>query len=483
MPLTFLAILHQLLHQGWQFDADVVECVPHGGCCMPRPFKAPKLYERKVNGNVYFTVNANRPNGQRVTVSFGPVPKEVAEVAKVYTTFGQWLKLYQSDAHRCLSYKSPWDAVDQMINPNGMLAVGELIDNYLKYAERTFKFSRDGRISPNYHRLYRALGLMDKFRPMLIKNCGPDDIAEMQQMLVDYRYPSKADHSVEASLTRYSLNQTFKEVRRMFVWGVGRRMVDPAVEMAFREVKKIKVGHPTIRDSKRRPRVTDEELNKVIAKVNPVIGAMMKVLRFTVCRPTEVTLMRPMDFRMDVPECWLYVPGSEKGEFGDHKGLESGDGEGKYRFIPITRTVQEVIKPYLDQAASADSYLFRPVDAVQKYMNERFDNRKTDLLAGNRPGTNRKDHPMIKPGEFYKSNSFFHAVKRGCKLAQVLPFSLYDLRRASITDIDAKIGDQNATRLVGHADRKTTDIYKMEPVKRMMEAAQQYEQALSKDAS
>ena len=451
---------------------------------MPRPKRAPKLYERTMKGKSYFAANAYWPDERRVTVSFGPVPEDVAEVAKVYTTFGQWLKLYQSDAHKCLSYPSPYDAVSQMINPSGMLTVADLIDNYLRYAEKNFMLTRSGGINPNYRRLVLAVGLMDKYRPMPIHKFGPDDLADVQQALVDYRYRvGKQDSKVDTPLTRGSLNQTFKQVRRMFVWGVGRRMVDTATEIAFREIKKIKAGHPTIQDGKRRPRVTDDELNQVVAKVNPVIGAMMKVLRYTVCRPTEVTLMRPMDFRMDVSDCWLYVPGSDKGEFGDHKAVGSGDGEGKHRFIPITPTVQKILQPFLDKVKSTQDHLFKPSEAVQMYLEERFDHRKTDLLTGNRSGTNRKAHPMIKPGEVYNVNSFLQAVKRGCKQAGVLPFSLYDIRRASITDIDAKIGDQNATRLVGHADRKTTDIYKMEPVKRMMEAAQQYEQALSKDAS
>jgi len=308
-------------------------------------------------------------------------------------------------------------------------------------------------------------------------------MADVQQMLVDYRYTRRRDAVADKPLTRSSLNATFQELRKMFVWGVGRRMVDPATEMAFLEIKKIKVGHSVIRDNLKRAKVTDDEFNRVVAAVNPTMGAMMKVLRYTVCRPAEVICMRLMYFRMDVPECWLYVPGSDKGEFGDHKAVGSGDGEGKFRFIPITQSVQKILRPFMGKAISDQDCLFKPSDAVQAILEEKFDNRKTPLFAGNRPGTNRKEHLMIKPGAVYKVNSFYEAIKRGCKRAGVEGFSLYDLRRASITDIDAKIGDQNATRLVGHADRKTTDIYKMEPVKRMMEAAQQYEKAISENTS
>jgi len=41
---------------------------------------------------------------RRKTSGGQTLPKNIDDVAKVYTTFGQWLKFYQSDADKCLSY-------------------------------------------------------------------------------------------------------------------------------------------------------------------------------------------------------------------------------------------------------------------------------------------------------------------------------------------------------------------------------------------
>jgi len=75
-----------------------------------------------------------------------------------------------------------------MINPGGMLTITDLIDNYLKYAERTFKFTRSGGINPHYRRLLLVIGLMEKHRPNPIHKFGPDELAIAQE----WRTPSQA---------------------------------------------------------------------------------------------------------------------------------------------------------------------------------------------------------------------------------------------------------------------------------------------------
>ena len=445
---------------------------------MSRPRKAPKLREKTSNGTDYFVCDVYRPEGGRTTVNFGPVPADMGDVADVYAAFAKWVKLFQSNPHKCLAFKSPWEAIEQMVDPAGILSVGDLVDNYLKYAEQTFKLTRKGEVSPNYKRLTRGLRFMEAYRSWPVNNFGPDDLRAVRDRMLAYRYRRSGQKEDTEQLTRSSINGSIKEIRLMFTWGVGRRAVEPAVEQAMRtEVKPLRRGHPGARENRRRPKVTREEFDKVVAVVNPVVADMMRVLRFSVCRPSEVLVMRSMDIRRDDPNCWLYVPGSDIDEYGDHKTLGAGKN-GQQRVIPITKMLQKVIQPYLDAAASPQAYLFSPKQAMQEMYDERFANRKTPTSCGNRPGTNRREHPMIRPGERYQLSSFLNAVQRGCDRTGVPSFTLYDLRRSSITDIDAAIGDSQATRLVGHADKATTDIYKLEKVQRVIEAAMEYEAAV-----
>lgn len=86
---------------------------------MPRPQKAPTLRQRQVNGKSYFSTDVTRPDGRRTTLSFGTVTDYVDPMADIGAAFGKWIKLLQADPHKCLSYKSPWEAIDQMDLPVG----------------------------------------------------------------------------------------------------------------------------------------------------------------------------------------------------------------------------------------------------------------------------------------------------------------------------------------------------------------------------
>ena len=48
-------------------------------------------------------------------LSFGP--KEEHTEAEIYATFGKWLELYEQQPHKVLSFKTPYEAVKELINP------------------------------------------------------------------------------------------------------------------------------------------------------------------------------------------------------------------------------------------------------------------------------------------------------------------------------------------------------------------------------
>lgn len=440
---------------------------------MPRPRKAPRLREK----SGYLVTDVYRPDGTRTTVNFGPVPAASVDAAGVYELFARWLKLFESNPHKCLSFDSPHDAVTKMSLASDIETVGDLIDSYLTYAESAFKLTRRGQINPHYQRLCKVIEFMVSYRPWPVNKFGPDDLRDVRQAMLDYRY-ARGKEEPNRQMTRTSINEHIKQLKNMFTWGVGRRAVEPATEQALRgEVRSLRYGHPGAIEKKRRHKVTDEEFRKVVELVNPVIAAMLQVLRNSICRPEEVLVIRRRDVLRADSACWLYVPHSDMTPLGSHKTLGAGDGEGQVRVIPFTATTQKILLPFMDAAATDDTYIFSPKAAVDQYLEEKFTNRKTPLSCGNRPGTNRREHPMIEPGDHYQRNSFYSAVQRACKRSGVKAFSLYDVRRASITDIDAALGRDEAYRLTGHADPDTTDIYNLEIVKRMIEKAKEYETA------
>jgi len=95
--------------------------------------KTPKL---RVSGR-YHVASIYRPDGRRSNISFGPT--DVHTEGEVHTAFGQWVDLFERLPHKVLSYSNPYEAVKQLLDPTSIVAVGELVDKYFAWAERTLK--------------------------------------------------------------------------------------------------------------------------------------------------------------------------------------------------------------------------------------------------------------------------------------------------------------------------------------------------------
>ncbi|MCX5658224.1 MAG: tyrosine-type recombinase/integrase [Planctomycetota bacterium] len=454
---------------------------------MVRARQAPNLRQKKVNGSKYFVSEIWKPDGKRTTISFGTeLPTRSA--GDIYTAFGKWLKLYEGNPHKTLAFDSPYEAVRNMDAPGTILLLGDLTDQYVRYAEKTFKYTQSRKINPHFYRLSIGLRMVEPFRTWPVKSFGPDELRAVQAALVAHRYHNGAVAGNEAGtstknetepvdevrpgkpLTRESINQVIEQLRRMFAWAVGRRHMDAAQEQSFREVKSLRRGAVGVTDNPRRRPVTQAEFDKVLAMVNPEVADMMRVMWFAPARPTEVCEMRPVDFLRDDKDCWLMIPGRDRQpETGDHKTAHHG----RTRAIPITARLQTILGPRIDVAKSPTEPLFSPKKAVEWLFENRWKNRKTATTQGNGPGRNRKDHPMITAGDHYTDGVFNAAVKRGCSRAGVETFTPYDLRRSTITRVRALLGKDAAATLAGHSDVKTTEIYLLAEVQEAVKAAKE----------
>ncbi len=122
--------------------------------------KVPRLREKAG----YFVTDVRRPGSIRTTVHFGPVADNAGDAARVYELFGRWLKLFESNPHKCLSYGSPFEAVGKMSLASDIETIGDLIESYLIFAETAFKLTRRGNINPHHQRLARAIDFMAPYR-------------------------------------------------------------------------------------------------------------------------------------------------------------------------------------------------------------------------------------------------------------------------------------------------------------------------------
>jgi hypothetical protein len=116
-------------------------------------------------------------------------------------------------------------------------------------------------------------------------------------------------------------------------------------------------------------------------------------------------------------------------------------------------------------------FIFSPAVSVQELIEKKSEQRKIPMSWGNKPGSNKKEHPMIKPGEKYDHNTLRKACQRACTRAGVDTFTPYDLRRSLATRTRANLGKEAAKVLLGHTSTVTTDIYLLDEVQEAMKVA------------
>jgi len=419
--------------------------------------KSPKI---RFTGR-YYVANIYRPDGRRTMISFGP-PDERPE-AEIYTAFGKWLNLFNQQPQKVLSYNSPYEAIEHIVNPSGIVTVGELSDKYLKYAEKNVRPIRSNEEHPDLRFVKRAQEFLMPYYSWPVKQFGPDELRAVRDALVKHEY---IHGKKRKRYTRRGINDTLNWIHKMWKWGMGRKFVTAEQVQGLEEVKSLRMGDTEASDNPKRPRVTGDEFRKVVNALGCVVGDMLQLIWYTAMRPQEVCEMRPFDIVLDDSECWLYIPGRDRTPVGDHKTTRFE----RVRVIPLTLVCQEILAPRIKDFSSKE-YIFSPKEAMQEFFHQRAVSRKAPLSCGNRPGTNRREHPMIKPGNRYNHSALRIACRRGCLRAGVDVFVPYDLRRTAATRIRSTLGKEAAKVLLGHVKTDTTDVYLLEEVQEAVKVA------------
>ena len=427
--------------------------------------KPPKL---RLKGNCY-VANVYRTDNTRTTVSFGPIGERTE--GQIYEAFGKWLDLYTNHPHKTLSFDSPYDAIERVINPTGIKTVGQLYDGYLQWAEENMPPLRDGRETPELLVVRRCEKFLEPYRAWPVGDFDSEELRAVQDAMVAYRYtravPAASKEPPEPiGYTRNSINRNVNQIRKMWQWATAREIVSMSSARRLREVKSLRIGRTAAKDKLKRVAVTTEEFDAVTERISHVVADMLRLMWLTAMRPSEVCRLRPYDILRDDPSCWLYIPGRDVSLMGDHKTIQHQ----RVKAIPLAAKAQAVLVPRISDFESMEC-VFSPAEAVQELLDWRAANRKTSDKQGNRPGTNRKEHPMIKPGTMYSLSAFCEAVKRACKRADVERFTPRDLRRTAATRIRTHSSKEAAKLLLGHVSTDTTDLYLLEEVQEVMKVA------------
>ena len=411
----------------------------------------------------YYVVNIYKPEGGRTTISFGP-PGERTE-GQVYTAFGQWLDLFEQNPHKVLMFRSPYDAIDGMTNPNGVLTVGELLDQHMAWAKKRKLPVRHGKKHPDLRFIDRVHRFLEPYKQWPLTSFGPDELEAVQEALCQHEY-SHGKEENKKRYTRRGINDIIAWVHRIWKWGLGRGFVPHTCVQGLREVKPLKMGDGRSFDNPKRSRVTEEEFQKLVAELSSVVGNMCQLMWYTAMRPYEVCDMRPFDILTEDSECWLYVPGRDRSPVGDHKTTRFG----RVKVVPLTQKSQDILQPRITDWNSKQ-FIFSPKQAMTEFLEEKARKRDTPLNKGNRPGTNRKEHPMIVPGDHYNTSTLEHAMARACNRAGIEKIRPYDLRRTMATGTRSILDKEAARSLLGHVSTDTTEPYFLEEVQEAIKVA------------
>jgi len=265
----------------------------------------------------------------------------------------------------------------------------------------------------------------------------------------------------------------------MFKWAVGDELVPGHVLHALQAVPGLRKGRGDAREPEPVKPVSMELIEAVEPYVSRQVWAMIQLQLLTGARSGELTIMRPCDVERS-GKVWVYRP-------EQHKTAHHGH----HRRIYIGPKAQRVLAPFL--LRDPEAYCFCPIEAVQEWRRQAYQNRVTPPEQGNGPGTNCKDNPKWTPGWRYKTDTYRVAIVRGCDRAFPAPEPLarredeskarwqkrltkkqkkelalwrkahrwhpHQLRHNYATDVRKQFGLEAAQILLGHSKADVTQIY------------------------
>jgi integrase len=271
----------------------------------------------------------------------------------------------------------------------------------------------------------------------------------------------------DAALCRGVVNQRVARIVRMFKWAVSEEIVPETTHRALATVRGLERGRTEVRETEPVKPIADAVVEATLPFVLPPVAAMLRLQRLTGARPGEVCVMRACDIDMTCG-VWLYRPHAHKTK---HKG--------KDRVIALGPRAQAVVKPFLKLDLAA--YLFSPAEAMAEKRAAMRAGRRTKVQPSQKDRRRRK--PKLRPGERYKSTSYYYAVRRGvdaankaqacgpcrtlkpeercdaCRAAAIPHFHPHQLRHTHATEVRRRFGLEAAQVALGHSQANVTQVY------------------------
>jgi hypothetical protein len=203
----------------------------------------------------YWITTIYKPKGVRGTVSFGS--PETRSESDIRIAFERWIHLYLKHPRKTLSFSSPYEALNYMINPATISTVGQLLEKYEAYFRNNAPEVRNGLEHPDLRLIKRVKHFLQPYSQWPVDSFGPDELNDVKKTLLKHKY---IKGKKEKHYTRRGINDTLKWIKKIIKWGVGRKIVRTETLIGIEnELKLLRMGERGAKDNIKRGRVTPEE--------------------------------------------------------------------------------------------------------------------------------------------------------------------------------------------------------------------------------
>ena len=270
----------------------------------------------------------------------------------------------------------------------------------------------------------------------LVQEFGPLALKAVRQVMMDgYTHPK---YGPQERLSRGVINHRINRIQRVFKWGVENERV-PSVLQALQAVHGLERGRTKAKETAPVKPVSEAVVKQTLPHASRQVAAMARIQLLTGARPGEVCVMRTCDVDMSGP-IWLYRPGSDQGDQGQHKTAHHGH----QRIIAIGPKAQAILRPFLKLNLTA--YLFAPREAEEERLAGMRRKRKTRVQPSQQ--TRKKKRPRKVPGERYDVAAYDHAIKTACDHAFPPPEPLAKREGETIATWQARLTPEQKEKLI-----------------------------------
>jgi integrase len=277
--------------------------------------------------------------------------------------------------------------------PGASLLVGEIVLRFFTHAKTYYV---KGGTPTGEHVTIRCClrPLVKRFGELPASEFGPKRLKQVREDMIKLGW------------SRRYVNKAVGIVKRCFLWAGSEELIPGEVAIALKCVKGLEEGRSGAREKPEVTSVDDADIEATLPYVSPLAADVIRIMRLTGGRPSEVLAMTAEAIDRTDPSCWVFRLEAHKTSHKD-----------KDRAIFIGRRAQAILLPYLVKAEPG-AVLF-PMDRT----------------------------------------SLRRAVDRGCKRAGVAHWCPYRVRHTFGTEVRTNHGLEAAQVALGHARADVTQTY------------------------